>query len=395
MLKNVLSNIFSRNDNANPLAMAVSLESAQGASDNAALDYMRHDAAENWRDSILERFYQCMHLRESDNFDAERFAGEDPGVFQIGYPVKYLKFFFLNFIDLFDARTRLADIASKDLLDRLILFRLLSHHHVKVLDAPAEHWRLREEARSFQVGTLEEKGILGQLGTFELPFEGERIRLDGWAMSVAMSFLIGQYYFDRGGVVVKPRRGDHLIDAGACFGDTALAFAATAGPDGRVYAFDMVPTHCRIIRRNLDMNPSLSRRIVLLPCGVSAVDRNVGMTPDEDIGINPAAHLDFAKYPVRRIDSLVDEGVVQRVDFIKMDIEGSELDALCGAEESLRRWRPRLAISLYHRPEDYFSIIRYLSMLDLGYRFFLDHYTIHSEETVLYATTETNADRPE
>ena len=156
----------------------------------------------------------------------------------------------------------------------------------------------------------------------------------------------------------------------------------------------MVPTHCRIIQRNLDMNPTLSRRIVLLPYGVSAADRNVGMAPLEDIGVNPAAYLDFDKYPVRRIDSLVDEGIVQRVDFIKMDIEGSELDALCGAEESLRRWRPRLAISIYHRPEDYFSIIRYLSMLDLGYRFFLDHYTIHSEETVLYATAETNSNRP-
>ena len=388
MLKKALANIFSKSGRGKSSAAAPPPAALQAAPGEAIPEGGRNEAAEDWRDSILERFYQCMHRHESDNFDAERFAGQDAGVFQIGSPVKYLKFFFFNFVDLFEARSRLADTDSKDLLDRLILFRLLSHHHVKVLEAPVEHWRLREQAKSFQLGNTGEKGVLGQLGSFELPFEGGRIRMDGWAMNVAMSFLIGQYYFERGGVAIKPRPGDYLIDAGAFFGDTALAFASTAGADGRVYAFDMVPTHCRIMRRNLDMNPALASRITLLSCGVSAVDRNIGMTPAEDIGVNPAAHLDFDKYPVRRIDSLVEEGVVARVDFIKMDVEGSELDALCGAEASLRRWRPRLAISIYHRPEDYFSIIRYLSMLALGYRFYLDHYTIHGEETVLYASAE-------
>jgi len=351
-----------------------------------------NDAAEKWRDSILVGFYRCMHLNENDNFDAERFGGQDPKVFQINLPVLYLKFFFLHFADLFEARIRLADDASKELLDRLILYRLLSHHHVKVLDDAAVHWRLREQAKSMQVGTAEENGLWGQLGIFDVPFDGERIRVAAWPINVAASFLIQQYYFDRGGVSIKPRRGDHLIDAGACFGDTALAFAASAGSTGHVYAFDMVPAHCRIMRRNLDMNPSLAPRITLLPYGLSAIDRNVGMEPVDDVGIDPAAHLDFDKYPVRRIDSLVDEGAIERVDFIKMDVEGCELDALRGAEESLKRWRPRLAISIYHRLDDYYSIIRYLAWLNLGYRFFVDHYTIHSEETVLYATVENSAD---
>ena len=74
-----------------------------------------------------------------------------------------------------------------------------------------------------------------------------------------------------------------------------------------------------------------------------------------------------------------------RVDFIKMDVEGAELMALRGGEAALRRHRPRLAISRYHRPEDFFSIPIWLDSLGLGYRFYLDHYTIHHEETVLYA----------
>src|SRR5207249_12176342 len=89
--------------------------------------------------------------------------------------------------------------------------------------------------------------------------------------------------------------------------------------------------------------------------------------------------------PTRTIDSLVADGVLPRIDFLKMDIEGSELDALRGAEVALRRWKPKLAISLYHRPEDFFEIPIWIDSLQCGYRLFLDHYSIHDEETVLYA----------
>ena len=43
---------------------------------------------------------------------------------------------------------------------------------------------------------------------------------------------------------------------------------------------------------------------------------------------------------------------LERVDFIKMDIEGAERNALAGARQTLARWHPRLALSAYHRPDD-------------------------------------------
>ena len=64
---------------------------------------------------------------------------------------------------------------------------------------------------------------------------------------------------------------------------------------------------------------------------------------------------------------------------------GSELAALQGGENVLRRDRPRLAISLYHRSEDFFAIPLWIDGLGCGYRFYLQHYSIHGEETVLYA----------
>jgi FkbM family methyltransferase len=53
-----------------------------------------------------------------------------------------------------------------------------------------------------------------------------------------------------------------------------------------------------------------------------------------------------------RIDSIVKALGWERVDFIKMDIEGAEVDALLGAEETISRFKPKLAICTYHRPTD-------------------------------------------
>ena len=73
---------------------------------------------------------------------------------------------------------------------------------------------------------------------------------------------------------------------------------------------------------------------------------------------------------------------------IKMDLEGHELPALRGAERTLRRFRPRLAISLYHQWDDYFRIPLHLNGLGLGYKFYLDNYSISDGETVLYGEAE-------
>ena len=58
------------------------------------------------------------------------------------------------------------------------------------------------------------------------------------------------------------------------------------------------------------------------------------------------------KVPLATIDKIVSELSLQRVDFIKMDIEGAEAHALQGARDTLNRFRPRLAIALEHRRTD-------------------------------------------
>lgn len=78
----------------------------------------------------------------------------------------------------------------------------------------------------------------------------------------------------------------------------------------------------------------------------------------------------------------------KRVTFIKMDIEGSELFALEGAKETISTHKPKLAISIYHKPEDILELPLYIKSLVPEYQFFLRHYTGCTDDTILYAVVK-------
>jgi hypothetical protein len=84
------------------------------------------------------------------------------------------------------------------------------------------------------------------------------------------------------------------------------------------------------------------------------------------------------------IDSMIENGILPRVDFVKMDIEGAESAALTGAANSIHRFKPQLAISVYHSLDDLLRIPLQVKALCPDYRLYLAHYTAHAEETVLY-----------
>jgi hypothetical protein len=71
--------------------------------------------------------------------------------------------------------------------------------------------------------------------------------------------------------------------------------------------------------------------------------------------------------PVTTIDKLVAQLGLPRVDFIKMDIEGSELQALAGAPQTIARFIPKLAIASYHKPEDPVRIPKLVESLNPRY----------------------------
>lgn len=81
----------------------------------------------------------------------------------------------------------------------------------------------------------------------------------------------------------------------------------------------------------------------------------------------------------------VDSHVKDKVTFIKMDIEGAELEALKGCRETIISHKPKLAICVYHKPEDIIEIPLYIKSLVPEYQLYMRHYSNSINETVLYA----------
>ncbi|GAB7140205.1 hypothetical protein RsTz2092_01530 [Deferribacterales bacterium RsTz2092] len=72
------------------------------------------------------------------------------------------------------------------------------------------------------------------------------------------------------------------------------------------------------------------------------------------------------------------------VTFIKLDIEGAELESLYGMETTIKRYKPKLAISIYHKPDDCLAIPPYILSLVPDYKMYIRHYTADVYDTVLY-----------
>ncbi len=182
--------------------------------------------------------------------------------------------------------------------------------------------------------------------------------------------------------------GDTVIDCGACWGDTALYFAHKVGAAGKVYSLEFLPSNIQLFRTNVNLNPNLKDRIAL-------VERAVWETSNQTLNFRefgPGSVVSAAPLENQTgstttiaIDDLVKQQKIRRVDYIKMDIEGAEPNALKGALNTIKKHRPKLAIAIYHSLEDFVNIPKWLMGLGLDYNFFLGHYTIHAEETVLFA----------
>lgn len=90
------------------------------------------------------------------------------------------------------------------------------------------------------------------------------------------------------------------------------------------------------------------------------------------------------KFPCRTLDSFVEQTGLDCVDLIKFDLEGADLHALIGAFYTIRKYRPQLAISIYHRIKEFWEIPIVLFQLCENYDFHLGYYSFERFETILY-----------
>jgi len=320
----------------------------------------------------------------TDNFDADRYnidGLDHANDFDVAKRARYFDWFMRTHERLFAAYSMLADETSRRLYLHLIAFKLAGHLSVRLPvtypDRPEDHERY-EKTATWTPSKLPASKTRRQLRHYDFTMDGRHYVIDCTGLEYYL--LRGQYFFARDGVSIAPAAGDHVIDAGALMGETALVFSNAVGPSGHVWSFDPVADHLEMLDHNIAQFPI--RNVTSMPFGVS--DRDVAGPP---IVLNRFAagfQSQHHMVPLRRIDGLVEDGTISRIDFLKLDVEGAELAALRGAQQSIARFRPKLAVSLYHQPQDFYAIILFIKQHFPFYACHIDHYTIHGEETVLY-----------
>lgn len=287
----------------------------------------------------------------------------------------------------------LADEESRQTLVDVIAYRALGHRKIKLAINTQDYWLVREKA--FALPREGEEIDLGFLG-----WKLQKVSLEPFAYPIkafatkganVTTFVHQQYRCATPDGAIECQAGDHVIDAGACYGDTALYFSHLAGEFGRVASFEFLPQNLSVLKKNLDLNPTFAKTIqvyqnpVWVESGkelyISGYGPGTRVTKEE---ITPNS----TSVSTLKIDDVVGTPKFPKVDFIKMDIEGAELQALRGAEKSIRQFKPKLAITVYHSLEDFWEIPKWIAQLGLGYQFYLRHFTIHQEETVLFATVK-------
>jgi FkbM family methyltransferase len=242
------------------------------------------------------------------------------------------------------------------------------------------------------VSENEKEEIYERKGLFYAVPKGRNFRSELFSLIPRIN-LMSQY--QEPPVVVEEE--DIVIDCGANTGVASLLFAMRAGKSGKVIAIEPEDNNYKALQKTAKLNEGEIAPIIPLKVAVYKENRELELILSN---LNPGSHTISPYGEERRtraklredkeivkavkIDTLVEELGLERVDFIKMDIEGAEIDALLGAEETISQFKPKLAICTYHRPTDPIEIRKILSKYNPNYKF----KEIERGEKVLFAWDE-------
>lgn len=170
-----------------------------------------------------------------------------------------------------------------------------------------------------------------------------------------------------------PAAEEHFVDCGAFDGQTLRdLLALTGGRVGAYYALEPDTVNFKRLEQFAAQLPeALRAKSTLFPCAAWSGEGKLPLYALHGPG-SFAAPYGGTQAEAISIDKLLDG---RRATAVKMNIEGSELAALKGAEKTLRRWRPKLMIAGYHKTWDFWAVPEV--MLEAGYEVYLRSYMHH------------------
>lgn len=175
-----------------------------------------------------------------------------------------------------------------------------------------------------------------------------------------------------------------FVDIGAFTGDSIQEFIdVTNNNFKKVIAFEPDKNNIEEARKQFQ-----DKRIEFIQKGISSqkevlyFENENGNQPDEGAHVVEQNKNNTVMIEAECLDNIL----MDKVTYIKMDIEGMELKALNGCKKILGRDKPKLAISVYHKMEDIIEISDFILKLNLGYNLYLRHYwKCSGTDTILFA----------
>ena len=235
----------------------------------------------------------------------------------------------------------------------------------------------------------EPERILSQLGALSKAMDclsddaSKRCLLDIAAFRLGLNTPYASFhqaenqYFNPLTLDALPGQPIRFVDGGAYNGDTYLELCRLADVQ-EAYLFE--PDSANFAQLVAQSGHSACRA-QCLPLGLSdryeILSFNASHGEGASISENGTAHI-----AVAALDTVL---AGHTVDFIKLDVEGAELQALKGAQQLIQRSRPVLALSLYHCPQDLWELPLTLAGMCEDYHFYIRQHFFNSFESVLYA----------
>ena len=171
----------------------------------------------------------------------------------------------------------------------------------------------------------------------------------------------------------KPNSGEIVVDVGAHIGLYSLIAAKKVGPSGKVIAIEPDPENFRILRKNIVLNQSMN--IDALECAAySAKERLKLFLPELEQGrtiFNTVMQdrgktsVSFLEVEANTLDNILESKNIKEVNWIKIDVEGAELEVLKGASKTLASNKDTTFVIEIHGSEIYREVLGFLERYNI------------------------------
>ncbi|MBO5341766.1 MAG: FkbM family methyltransferase [Lachnospiraceae bacterium] len=178
-----------------------------------------------------------------------------------------------------------------------------------------------------------------------------------------------------------PQENEIFVDVGVYDLQNSIDFVQWA-KNGfeKIYAFEPDPKGYEVATKKIKELPIFNNKIELINKGLSAKNGTLKFPAEyKGSGMHDGEFIDVE---VVSLDSYL-QG--KPVTFVKMDVEGAEMDVLLGMQQTIALHKPKMAVCIYHNHQDIFEVATFLLSIVPQYHFYLRHYNSNETECVLFA----------